>query len=81
MSLLHISQGTFHLSATRVLTINELTVQTGESWAFVGTNGSGKSALARALSGELSLSKGVQQNRFSRPVRLSFEQLQKLVSD
>ena len=81
MSLLHISQGTFHLSATRVLTINELTVQTGESWAFVGTNGSGKSALARALSGELSLSKGVQQNRFLRPVRLSFEQLQKLVSD
>ena len=81
MSLLHISQGTFHLSDTRVLTINELTVQTGESWAFVGTNGSGKSALARALSGELSLSKGVQQNRFLRPVRLSFEQLQKLVSD
>ncbi len=81
MSLLHISQGTFHLSDTRVLTINALTVQTGESWAFVGTNGSGKSALARALSGELSLSKGVQQNRFLRPVRLSFEQLQKLVSD
>jgi molybdate transport system ATP-binding protein len=81
MSSLHISQGTFRLSDTRTLTIADLTLRAGESWAFVGTNGSGKSALARALAGELTLLKGDYQNDFTRLTRLSFEQLQKLVSD
>lgn len=81
MSSLHISQGTFRLSDTRTLTIAELTIRAGESWAFVGTNGSGKSALARALAGELPLLKGECQGDFTRLTRLSFEQLQKLVSD
>ncbi|MEZ1326854.1 molybdate ABC transporter ATP-binding protein ModF [Enterobacter asburiae] len=81
MSSLHISQGTFRLSDTRTLTIADLTIRAGESWAFVGTNGSGKSALARALAGELSLLKGEYQGDFTRLTRLSFEQLQKLVSE
>ncbi|MCK6668174.1 molybdate ABC transporter ATP-binding protein ModF [Enterobacter asburiae] len=81
MSSLHISQGTFRLSDTRTLTIADLTLRAGESWAFVGTNGSGKSALARALAGELPLLKGECQGDFTRLTRLSFEQLQKLVSD
>lgn len=81
MSSLHISQGTFRLSDTRTLTIADLTIRAGESWAFVGTNGSGKSALARALAGELPLLKGECQRDFTRLTRLSFEQLQKLVSD
>ncbi|MEH3410091.1 molybdate ABC transporter ATP-binding protein ModF [Enterobacter quasiroggenkampii] len=81
MSSLHISQGTFRLSDTRTLTIADLTLHAGESWAFVGTNGSGKSALARALAGELNLLKGEYQSDFTRLTRLSFEQLQKLVSD
>lgn len=81
MSLLHISQGTFRLSDTRTLTIADLTIRAGESWAFVGTNGSGKSALARALAGELTLLKGDYQRDVTRLTRLSFEQLQKLVSD
>ena len=81
MSSLHISQGTFRLSDTRTLTISDLTIRAGESWAFVGTNGSGKSALARALSGELAHLKGEYQCNFTRLTRLSFEQLQKLVSD
>lgn len=81
MSSLHISQGTFRLSDTRTLTIADLTILAGESWAFVGTNGSGKSALARALAGELLLLKGEYQGDFTRLTRLSFEQLQKLVSD
>ncbi len=82
MSSLHISQGTFRLSDTRTLTIADLTLRAaGESWAFVGTNGSGKSALARALAGELDLLKGECQSDFTRLTRLSFEQLQKLVSD
>ncbi|XGI82177.1 molybdate ABC transporter ATP-binding protein ModF [Enterobacter hormaechei] len=81
MSSLHISQGTFRLSDTRTLTIADLTIRAGESWAFVGTNGSGKSALARALAGEINLLKGEYQSDFTRLTRLSFEQLQKLVSD
>ncbi|MCL5632892.1 molybdate ABC transporter ATP-binding protein ModF [Enterobacter vonholyi] len=81
MSSLHISQGAFRLSDTRTLTIADLTIRAGESWAFVGTNGSGKSALARALAGELNLLKGEYQSDFTRLTRLSFEQLQKLVSD
>ena len=81
MSSLQISQGTFRLSDTRILTIDHLTLRAGESWAFVGSNGSGKSALARALAGELTLLKGERQCTFSRITRLSFEQLQKLVSE
>ena len=81
MALLHISQGTFRLSDTRTLAIADLTIRAGESWAFVGTNGSGKSALARALAGELTLLKGEYQSDVTRLTRLSFEQLQKLVSD
>ncbi|MBY6255484.1 molybdate ABC transporter ATP-binding protein ModF [Phytobacter diazotrophicus] len=81
MSSLQISQGTFRLGDTRTLSIDHLTLQSGESWAFVGANGSGKSALAKALAGELTLLKGDRQSSFSRITRLSFEQLQKLVSE
>ncbi len=81
MSSLHISQGSFRLSDTRTLELERLDIQSGDSWAFVGANGSGKSALARALAGELTLLKGERHSDFRHVVRLSFEQLQKLVSD
>ena len=81
MSTLQISQGTFHLSATRNLVLPELALQAGESWAFVGANASGKSSLARALVGELAAAKGTLRSSFRHPIRLSLEQLQKLVSD
>lgn len=81
MASLQISQGTFRLSDTKTLAIEALTLRAGESWAFVGSNGSGKSALSRALAGELPLLRGTRQCDFLRPARLSFEQLQKLVSD
>ncbi|MDR9892775.1 molybdate ABC transporter ATP-binding protein ModF [Pseudenterobacter timonensis] len=81
MSLLQISQGTFRAGDTRTLTTGDLTLRAGESWAFVGANGSGKSVLARALAGELPLLKGGRRCDFRRLTRLSFEQLQKLVSD
>jgi molybdate transport system ATP-binding protein len=45
MSLLQISQGTFRLSDTKTLNIEHLSVQAGESWAFVGSNGSGNRRL------------------------------------
>ncbi|MBG0751247.1 MULTISPECIES: molybdate ABC transporter ATP-binding protein ModF [Pectobacterium] len=81
MSLLKITQGLFRLSDTRMLHLDELALDENQCWAFVGANGSGKSALARALSGELPLLRGERTTGFQRPVRLSFEQLQKLVSD
>lgn len=81
MSSLHISQGVFRLSDTRTLTLSDLSIHQGESWAFVGSNGSGKSALARALAGDITLLKGTRENSFPHIVRLSFEQLQKLVAD
>lgn len=81
MSLLHISQGSFRLSDTRTLWLEQLQIQSGDSWAFVGANGSGKSALARALAGDLTLLQGKRQSDFHDIVRISFEQLQKLVSD
>lgn len=81
MSSLQISQGTFRLSDTKTLQLDALTLNAGDSWAFVGANGSGKSALARALAGELPLLKGERHCQFTRITRLSFEQLQKLVSD
>ncbi len=81
MSILQITQGIFRLSDTRTLNLNDLTLNAGESWAFVGANGSGKSSLARALSGELAPSRGSVSSHYQRPVRLSLEQLQKLVSD
>ncbi|MBA7802307.1 molybdate ABC transporter ATP-binding protein ModF [Citrobacter sp. C348] len=81
MSSLQISQGTFRLSDTKTLQLNTLTLSAGDSWAFVGSNGSGKSALARALAGELPPLKGERRCQFTRITRLSFEQLQQLVSD
>ena len=80
MASLHISQGTFRLSDTRILSLNQVELQRGESWAFVGANGSGKSSLARALSGELPPLAGSVSSDFRRPVRLSLEQLQTLVA-
>ncbi|MEL4014147.1 molybdate ABC transporter ATP-binding protein ModF [Dryocola clanedunensis] len=81
MSALQISQGTFRLGDTKTLILNDLIIRSGESWAFVGANGSGKSALARALAGTLPLLKGERTCDFPRIAHLSFEQLQKLVSD
>ncbi|WP_410515573.1 molybdate ABC transporter ATP-binding protein ModF [Pantoea allii] len=81
MASLQISQGIFHLNDTRVLSLADVHLQRGERWAFVGANGSGKSSLARALSGELLPLSGEVTRDFQRPSRLSLEQLQQLVAD
>ena len=81
MATLQISQGTFRLSDTQVLRLNDLTLRSGERWAFVGANGSGKSSLARALTGELPPLQGQFHSSFARPTRLSLEKLQKLVAE
>lgn len=81
MLSLQIMQGVFRLNDTKTLRLPDLSLQQGESWAFIGANGSGKSALVRALMGELTLLSGSVTNPFKRVARLSLEQLQKLVSE
>ncbi len=81
MATLQISQGTFRLSDTKVLTLNHLNLRSGESWAFVGANGSGKSALARVLAGDLAPLQGIFHSDFTRPSLLSLEKLQQLVAE
>ncbi len=81
MSSIKIQHGSFKLSDTQTLDIPELEINKGESWAFIGANGSGKSSLARVLSGELHSLSGITQNTFNTPIRLSFEQLQKIINE
>ncbi|QXX80993.1 MULTISPECIES: molybdate ABC transporter ATP-binding protein ModF [Providencia] len=81
MSSITIQHSSFKLSETQTLDIQQLNINKGESWAFIGSNGSGKSSLARVLSNELKPLSGVVKNTFNSPVRLSFEQLQKIISE
>lgn len=81
MSSITIQHSSFKLSETQTLDIPQLNINKGESWAFIGSNGSGKSSLARVLSNELKPLSGVVKNTFNSPVRLSFEQLQKIISE
>ncbi|MBK5142762.1 molybdate ABC transporter ATP-binding protein ModF [Budviciaceae bacterium BWR-B9] len=81
MKQLTITDGCFRLSDTKTLTLPALCLNEGESWGVVGSNGSGKSALARALSDELVLLSGSRYNNFQHIVRLSFEQLQKIIEE
>lgn len=81
MSSITIQHSSFKLSETQTLDIQQLNIHKGESWAFIGANGSGKSSLARVLSNELPPLSGVVKNTFNAPVRLSFEQLQKIINE
>lgn len=81
MSSITIQHSSFKLSETQTLDIQQLNINKGESWAFIGSNGSGKSSLARVLSNELKPLSGIVKNTFNSPVRLSFEQLQKIISE
>lgn len=79
--MLQISQAQYKISDQQVFRIDDFTLIAGESWAFVGRNGSGKSMLATALSHNLPLLTGRVHNDFKRIARISFEQLQKLVEE
>ena len=76
---LHWSAARFALTPLRQLVIPELTLSSGQCWAFVGANGSGKTALACALCGELPLLTGEAPPVSDQVLRLSFEQQQALL--
>lgn len=81
MKYLQLKKTQFRLSDTLCLQINDLTINEGDSWAFVGSNGSGKTALANALCQEGVLLSGEFINTFTRPISLSFEKLQKMIEE
>ena len=62
------------------LTIPEWTIKSGDSWAIIGSNGSGKSALTSLLAGDIKIESG----HFQAPEQdslaiVSFEEQQKLI--
>ncbi|OCG18750.1 MULTISPECIES: molybdate ABC transporter ATP-binding protein ModF [unclassified Gilliamella] len=79
--MLQIENAHFKISDYQVFTIESLTINQGSNIAFVGRNGSGKSLLVKALSGEQTLLSGKVINQFKSTAHISFEQLQKLFDD
>lgn len=69
MSSLQISQGTFRLSDTKTLNIEQLCVQAGEL-GFRRQQRQREVGPARALSGELTLLSGQRENTFARVTAL-----------
>ncbi|MBM7455083.1 molybdate transport system ATP-binding protein [Oceanisphaera litoralis] len=78
MTAIRIRHADFAISEHHRLSIQALALDAGQCWSFVGANGSGKTALARALAGELTLLSGEVGNDFERIEWVSFEQLQQL---
>lgn len=78
MTAIHLQDALFPLSDRLDLKVPALRLAAGQCWAFVGANGSGKTALARALAGELAPRQGRAENGFERTQWVSFEQLQQL---
>ena len=79
--MLTIENAHYKISDYKVFTIESLTISPGQSIAFVGRNGSGKSVLAKALAGEQKLLSGQVINQFESVAYISFEQLQKLIEE
>ncbi|MDF7667868.1 molybdate ABC transporter ATP-binding protein ModF [Orbaceae bacterium ESL0727] len=80
--MLQIKQANYKINDYKLFSIDdELTLQQGSSWAFVGRNGSGKSTLVKALAGEQPLLSGDVINQFHTIAHISLEQLQKLIEE
>lgn len=80
-NMINIEKAQYKISDHKTFFIPELTIQAGDSWAFVGSNGSGKSILVKALSDNLYKLGGESNNQFTNIATLSFELLQKMVDD
>lgn len=79
--MIKINNAQYKISDYKTFSIPELTIQSRDSWAFVGSNGSGKSILVKALAGNLLKLSGEFTNQFTKIETLSFELLQKMVDD
>ena len=77
MTSLQWQSATLALRGHHTLVIPKLCLTPQACWAFVGSNGSGKTALASALCGELVVRAGAVSGRV-RAERLSFESQQQL---
>jgi molybdate transport system ATP-binding protein len=63
------------------LDIDELSISPHHSWAFIGSNGSGKSALAQLLTGSLEITQGTLTGiDFDQVSAVSFETQQQLIT-
>lgn len=76
---LQFEQAQFQLSQKQTLNLPHFCLETGQYWAVMGSNGSGKSAFAQALAGELPLVAGEMKNSFHRVQLFSFEKQRKLL--
>ena len=74
---LAIAQAQFALKQSQKLTIESLIIEPKQFWA---ENGSGKSALGLALSGELTCIGGSVESNFQRIALFSFEQQQRILA-
>nr|WP_141674309.1 molybdate ABC transporter ATP-binding protein ModF [Gilliamella apicola] len=79
--MLKIENARYKISDYKVFIIDSLIINQGNSVAFVGRNGSGKSILVNILAGEQPLLSGNVINEFKSIAHISFEQLQKLIDD
>jgi len=79
--MIKIENAKYKISDYMTFFIPHLMIEKGASFAFVGSNGSGKSTFAMALANEQRLLSGDVNNHFSRIAHISFELLQKLVDE
>lgn len=79
--MIKIDDAEYKISDYVTFSIPHLTINKGDSWAFVGSNGSGKSTLVRSLANEQRLLSGEVINQFSHIEHISFEQLQKFIDE
>jgi len=66
--MLHFNHVTASLEAPLNLTIDHLHIKPNQSWAFIGSNGSGKSAFSSLVQGLLSITSG----QYTKPEDISF---------
>lgn len=78
MAQLHIRQAIFPLKKN-TLSIELFQIKPQDFWVVIGSNGSGKSAFAQALSGKIPVASGEFSSQFCKIAVSSFEQQQKII--
>ncbi len=64
---------------SRKVAVSKFEMKSGEHWAIIGGNGSGKSTFAAMLAGEIQLSEAQRSTQFERVLCVSFEEEQRLL--